>query len=75
MIILVSDWSDEDKNRLCLQEWEIDGNDDWYREELYCSELKLDDWTCDSLIESVNKDIKDKLTVEEILDKYVKPQE
>lgn len=72
MIVLVSDWSFEDKDKLCSQKWEIDGDDDWYREDLYCSELALDDWTCDKLIEAVNKDIEDKLSVEEILAKYVK---
>jgi len=72
MIVLISDWTFEEKDKLCSQKWEIDGDDDWYREDLYCGDLLLDDWTCDSLIESVKKDIDEKLSVEEILSKYVK---
>ena len=36
---------------------------------LNCSK---DDWTCDELIEAVSKDIEDKLSVGEILEKYIK---
>ena len=61
-----------DKEKLCEQPWEIDGDNDWYRDELYCGDTILDDWTCESLIEAVTKDIDDKLSVEEILTKYLK---
>tara|TARA_R110002020_G_scaffold65475_2_gene172975 strand:+ start:1877 stop:2101 length:225 start_codon:yes stop_codon:yes gene_type:complete len=61
-----------DKEKLCEQPWEIDGDDDWYREQLYNGDTILDDWTCESLIEAVNKDIEDKLSVEQILTKYLK---
>jgi len=72
MNVYLSDWSFEDKDKLCSQPWEIDGDDDWYREDLYCGFLLLDDWTCDTLIAAVEKDVADKLSVEEILLKYVK---
>tara|TARA_R100000734_G_C3291525_1_gene83296 strand:+ start:558 stop:782 length:225 start_codon:yes stop_codon:yes gene_type:complete len=74
-MIYLSDWSLEDKNKLCSQKWAIEGDDDWYREDLYHTDLLVDDWTCDSLIESINKDIEEKLSVQEILEKYVKSQE
>ena len=70
MRIFLSDMADKEK--LCEQPWEIDGDDDWYRAELYSGDTILDDWTCEALIEAVNKDIEDKLSVEEILTKYVK---
>ena len=72
MLIYSSDWSLEDKDKLCSQKWTIDGDDDWYREDLYHTDLILDDWTCESLVEAINKDIEDKLSVEQILEKYVK---
>ncbi len=62
----------EDKEKLCCMPWEIDGDDDWYRDQLYHGDTILDDWTCESLIESVSKDIDEKLSVEEILTKYLK---
>ena len=68
-------WSLEDQDKLYQQSWEIDGDDDWYGEELCSAELLKDDWTCDELIEAVSKDIEEKLSVEEILVKYVKSQE
>ncbi len=71
MMIYSSNWSFEDKDKLCSQEWKIGDNDEWYREELYCSPLKQDDWTCDTLIEAINKDIEDGLSVLEILTKYL----
>lgn len=72
MLIYSSDWSLADKDKLCSQKWTIDGDDDWYREDLYNTDLILDDWTCESLVEAINKDIEDKLSVEQILEKYVK---
>lgn len=71
-MIYTSDWTLEDKDKLCSQQWEIDGDDDWYREHLYHSDLLLDDWTCETLVEAINKDIEEKLSVEQILEKYVK---
>ena len=68
-------WSLEDQDKLYQQSWEIDGDDDWYGEELCSAELLKEDWTCDELIEAVSKDIEEKLSVEEILVKYVKSQE
>jgi len=67
-----ADWSNEDQHTIYTQKWDIDGDDDWYREYLSCSHLILDDWTCESLVEAINKDIEDKLSVEQILEKYVK---
>ena len=72
MKIYLSNWSFEEKDKICSQVWKIGGDDDWYREDLYHSELILDDWTCDALIEAVDKDIEEELSVEEILSKYVK---
>ena len=72
MLIYSSDWSLEDKDKLSSQKWTIDGDDDWYREDLYHTDLILDDWTCESLVEAINKDIEDKLSVSQILEKYVK---
>ena len=68
-------WSLKDQDKLYQQSWEIDGDDDWYGEDLCSAELLKDDWTCDELIEAVSKDIAEKLSVEEILVKYVKSQE
>tara|TARA_R110000851_G_scaffold16731_1_gene54102 strand:- start:230 stop:454 length:225 start_codon:yes stop_codon:yes gene_type:complete len=68
-------WSLEDQDKLYQQGWTIDGDDDWYGEELCSGELLKEDWTCDELIEAVSKDIEEKLSVEEILVKYVKSQE
>ena len=68
-------WSLKDQDKLYQQSWEIDGDDDWYGEDLCSAELLKDDWTCDELIEAVSKDIEEKLSVEEILVKYVKSQE
>lgn len=72
MRISQSNWSSEDKNKLCSQNWKIGDDDDWYRNELYDGDTILDDWTCDSLIEAINKDIQEELTVMEILTKYLK---
>lgn len=68
-------WSLKDQDKLYQQSWEIDGDDDWYGEDLCSAELLKDDWTCDELIEAVSKDIEEKLSVEEILVKYVKSAE
>ena len=68
-------WSLEDQDKLYQQGWTIDGDDDWYGEELCSGELLKEDWTCDELIEAVSKDIEEKLSVEEILVKYVKSAE
>jgi len=68
-------WSIEDQDKLYQQGWVIDGDDDWYGEELCSGELIKEDWTCDELIEAVSKDIAEKLSVEEILVKYVKSVE
>ena len=68
-------WSLEDQDKLYQQGWTIDGDDDWYGEELCSGELLKEDWTCDELIEAVSKDIEEKLSVEEILVKYVKSTE
>ena len=68
-------WSLEDQDKLYQQGWTIDGDDDWYGEELCSGELLKEDWTCDELIEAVSKDIEEKLSVEEILVKYVKSPE
>ena len=68
-------WSLKDQDKLYQQSWEIDGDDDWYGEDLCSAELLKDDWTCDELIEAVSKDIAEKLSVEEILVKYVKSPE
>ena len=65
-------WSLEDQDKLHQQSWEIDGDDDWYGEELCCGELLKKDWTCDELIEAVSKDIEEKLSIGEILEKYIK---
>jgi hypothetical protein len=68
-------WSDEQINELCSKPWKIadndgDYNDDWYRDEL--PHLVIDDhWTYDTLVPSIEQDIKDGLTVEDILEKYV----
>ena len=70
MRIFLSDMTDKEK--LCEQPWEIDGDDDWYRDELYHGDTRVDDWTFETLIEAVNKDIANKLSVEEILTKYLK---
>ena len=71
MRIFLSDM--KDKEKICEQQhWEIDGDEDWYRDELYCGDTRVDDWTCESLIAAVNKDIENKLSVEEILTKYLK---
>ena len=68
-------WSLKDQDKLYQQDWAIDGDDDWYGEELCSGELLKEDWTCDELIEAVSKDIEEKLSVEEILVKYVKSAE
>jgi hypothetical protein len=65
-------WSDDDLERLVSQPWEIDGDNDWFKEDLWFTDLLLDDWTCDTIIESITKDIEEKLSVAEILKKYVK---
>ena len=70
MQIFLSDM--KDKEKICEQPWKIGDDDDWYREELYTGDTILDDWTCETLIAAVNKDIEDKLSVEEILTKYLK---
>ena len=68
-------WSDEQINELCSKPWRIvtndgDYNDDWYRDEL--PSMPIDHhWTYDTLVSSIEKDIIDKLTVEDILEKYV----
>jgi len=69
------DWSYEELEKICLQDWKIDGDDDWYKEDLCFTDLILEDWTCEAFIESVNQDIEQKLSAEEILEKYVKSSE
>ena len=68
-------WSDEQINELCSKSWKLvtndgDYNDDWYRDEL--PNMPIDHhWTYDTLVPSIEKDIQDGLTVEDILEKYV----
>ncbi len=68
-------WSAEEYDQICSKPWKIadndgDENDDWYRDEL--TNLVIDDhWTYDTLVPSIEQDIKDGLTVEDILEKYV----
>lgn len=68
-------WSDEQINELCSKPWKIvtndgDYNDDWYRDEL--ANMPIDHhWTYDTLVPSIEQDIQDGLTVEDILEKYV----
>ena len=68
-------WSDEQINELCSKSWKIadnDGheNDDWYRDELPNSPIDHH-WTYDTLAPSIEQDIQDGLTVEDILEKYI----
>jgi len=72
MKVFLSDWTFKEKEDLCTQPWTIDGDDDWYRNGLYCGDLKLDDWTYTTLVEAVDKDVKEGLSVMEILTKYLK---
>jgi len=72
-------WSAEEVNELCSKPWKIadkdgDDNDDWYRDEL--PNLVIDEhWTYETLVTSIEKDIKEGLCVEEILQKYVSKEE
>lgn len=76
MIIWTSKtWSAEEVNELCSKSWKIvnndgDYNDDWYRDELPNSPIDHH-WTYNTLVPSIEQDIQDGLTVEDILKKYV----
>ena len=65
-------WSAEEYDQICSKPWKIadndgDENDDWYRDEL--TNLVIHDhWTYDTLVPSIEQDIKDGLTVVDISD-------
>ena len=50
--------------------WEIGDDDNWWFD-LLQSNFK-EDWECDELIQSIQKDVDEKLTIEEIYVKYEK---
>ena len=50
--------------------WEIGDDDNWWFD-LLQSNFK-EDWDCDELIKSIQKDVDEKLSVEEIYGKYEK---
>ncbi len=68
-------WTDDEKDKLCRKSsWEIDGDNEWYREDLYCSPID-DEWTYETLVTAIDKDVKEGLSVEEILEKYIVKEE
>jgi len=65
-------WSKEDIDKLYDHDWAIKGFRSWGAvDELVGQDMILDDWTCDSLIEAINKDMAEELGYMEILHKYL----
>ncbi len=72
---MIPAWDDEEKVRFCKADIKAETEDgeldtDFYID-LITSDL-VEAWTCDALIESLMKDMDEKLKVEEIFKKYVK---
>jgi hypothetical protein len=70
MRINQSNWTTEEQNKFCEQNWIVEGQVFEIWNTLLCEELKEDDWTCDPLIEAVDKDVKDGMSEFDILTKY-----
>lgn len=50
--------------------WELEDDDTWWYDLIQCN--FKEDWDCDELIQSIQKDVDDKLTIDEIYVKYQK---
>jgi len=60
--------TDEEMKMFEKVEWELEGDDNWWYDLLDC-DLK-EDWVASELIESIQKDIDEKLSIDEIYGKY-----
>jgi len=60
--------TDEEMKMFEKVEWELEGDDNWWYDLLDC-DLK-EDWVASKLIESIQKDIDEKLSIDEIYGKY-----
>ena len=63
--------SDDEYEAFVSQAWLVDGDDTWW-EDLICSDMKQD-WTCDELTKSIQSDLDEGLSVDEIKVKYLEP--
>ena len=62
--------TDEEKQMFEKVKWELEEDDNWWYDLLEC-DLK-EDWDASELIESIQKDIDEKLSIDEIYGKYLK---
>ena len=67
---IYASWSDDEYEAFVSQDWVIDGDDTWW-EELICSDMDKE-WKCDELTKSIQKDLDESLSVDDIKLKYLK---
>ena len=66
---IYSAWTEEEYQEFVSQDWVIDGDDTWL-EDLICSDMKQV-WICDELTKSIQSDLDEGLSVDEIKVKYL----
>jgi len=61
-------WSDDEANKFLSTEWSQESFDDW--DDFRCSLFK-EDWEVDKLIESIQKDLDEEVSFDDIKFKYL----
>ncbi len=73
MISVYSNWSEEDIDLFCKQDWGITEGweDDCWANHFLCCDFK-EEWTCEDLMKSLESDFENSLTEQQIMVKYHK---
>jgi len=66
---IYASWSDDEYEAFVCQDWLVDDDDTWW-EDLICSDMKQE-WSCDELTKSIQSDLDEGLSVDEIKVKYL----
>jgi len=66
---IYSAWTEQEYESFVSQDWVIDGDDTWW-EDLICSDMKQE-WACDELTKSIQSDLHEGLSVDQIKVKYL----
>ena len=66
---IYSAWTEQEYESFVSQDWVIDGDDTWW-EDLICSDMKKV-WICDELTKSIQSDLDEGLSVDQIKVKYL----
>ena len=66
---IYASWSDDEYEAFVSKDWVIDEDDTWW-EDLVCSDMEKE-WTCEELTKSIQSDLDEGLSVDEIKVKYL----